>query len=64
MGDGKYCAQNSNHPNVQGASIIREDLRAQYVYEKAYSGDQAQRETYWNYMQQVEKRCYGETHSY
>ena len=63
VADGKYCAQNANHPNVGGLSIIREDIRAQYVYNKAYSGDQGQRETYWKYMQEVEKRCYGETHS-
>ena len=63
IGDGKYCAQNSNHPNIGGFYIIMEDLRAQYVYDKAYGADQAKRETYWKYMQEVEKRCYGQTHS-
>lgn len=63
--DGKYCAINSNHPSISGTTIMREDLRAQYVYEKFYNQDDiSQREKYWKYMQEVEKRCYGQTHSY
>lgn len=37
--DGKYCAYNPNHPKVPGTAIIREDLRAQYVYEKFYNDE-------------------------
>lgn len=63
LADGTYCALNSNHPKMAGVAIIKEDLRAQWVYEKFYNQENS-REKYWEYMQEVEKRCYGEAHQY
>jgi len=56
---GKYCAFNANHPKLSGLATIREDLRSQYIYNKFYA-DPKTRQGYWNYMKEVEKRCYGD----
>lgn len=58
FGQGKYCAHDSNHPEISGQKIILEDLRSLCIYNQYYPNFET-RYIWWNYQKIVHKMCYG-----
>jgi hypothetical protein len=58
FGNGKYCAWDSNHPNLSGRDIILEDLRQRCIYYADYISVSA-RSKWWDYVKNVHEECYG-----